>query len=118
MDIIKVHYKLIVAIVGAVAVALQSSLGDDVVTDAEKVQIAIAVFTAISVYITANALTGVWSYTKAISAAVLAGLSLLSGYLANGQEMTSSMWINVVIAFVTALAVRQIKNAPAATVKS
>jgi hypothetical protein len=110
MTLVKEHYKFIIAVISAIAVAVQSALSDDVLTNAEQVQIAIAGFTAISVYITSNALSGVWAYTKAISAGFLAALALIAGYLANGNEMTTSMWINVGVAFVTALLVRQVPN--------
>lgn len=48
------YWKAILAALGAAAVAVQTAITDDVITDAEKVTIAIAIITAITVYGKAN----------------------------------------------------------------
>jgi len=48
------YWKAIVAVVGAVAVVVQSALTDGTITSAEWVTIAIAAVTAIGVYLKAN----------------------------------------------------------------
>lgn len=48
------YWKAILAALGAAAVAIQTAITDDVITDAEKVTIAIAVITAITVYSKSN----------------------------------------------------------------
>jgi hypothetical protein len=52
------YWKAIVAVVGAVAVAVQVALTDGTVTSAEWVTIAIAAVTAVGVYLKANAPAG------------------------------------------------------------
>jgi len=49
------YWKAIVAVVGAVAVVVQTALTDGTITSAEWVTIAIAVVTAVGVYLKANA---------------------------------------------------------------
>jgi hypothetical protein len=48
------YWKAIVAVVGAVAVVVQSALTDGTITSAEWVTIAIAAVTAVGVYLKAN----------------------------------------------------------------
>jgi len=48
------YWKAIVAVVGAVAVVVQSALTDGTITSAEWVTIAIAAITAVGVYLKSN----------------------------------------------------------------
>jgi len=48
------YWKAIVAVIGAVAVVVQSALTDGTITSAEWVTIAIAAVTAVGVYLKAN----------------------------------------------------------------
>lgn len=54
MDAVRRYWKGIIAGAGAVALVVQAALTDDVITDAEKVTIAIAILTAIGVVAKAN----------------------------------------------------------------
>ena len=58
MSKIAEYWKAIVAVVGAVAVAVQAALTDGTVTNAEWLTIAIAAITAVGVYLKANTLAG------------------------------------------------------------
>jgi hypothetical protein len=53
-----------------------------------------------------------WDKAKAITAAALAGLGALGGYLANGQEMSGPLWLNVIIAGFVAAGVFAVGPAP------
>ena len=48
------YWKAIVAVIGAVAVAVQAAVTDGTITSAEWVTIAIAAVTAVGVYLKAN----------------------------------------------------------------
>jgi hypothetical protein len=52
------YWKAIVAVVGAVAVAVQAALTDSTITSAEWLTIAIAAITAVGVYAKANKAAG------------------------------------------------------------
>lgn len=106
------YLKSITAVLGAVAVAVAASMSDNVITAPEKVQIATAGVAAFAVFVTANVGLPLWNYSKAITAGALAGLGLLGGYLANGEHMTSALWLNVAIAAATAAGVFAVPNEP------
>lgn len=54
MSKLAAYWKAIVAVIGAVAVVVQSALTDGTITSAEWVTIAIAAVTAVGVYLKAN----------------------------------------------------------------
>jgi hypothetical protein len=102
------YSKSVTALLGAVATVLASALTDDVVTAAEFVQMTVAGLTAFAVYLLPNA-PG-FGAVKTFVAAALAGLNLVAGWLANGEEITNAMWVNVVIAVAVALGVFVLPN--------
>jgi hypothetical protein len=102
------YSKSVTALLGAVATVLASALTDDVVTSAEFVQMTVAGLTAFAVYLLPNA-PG-FGAVKTFVAAALAGLNLVAGWLANGEEITNAMWVNVVIAVAVALGVFVLPN--------
>lgn len=106
------YAKAITAVVGAVAIYGASVWTDDVITLAEWVQVAVAGFTAFQVWLTANVGLPLWDKAKAITAGALAALGGLAGYLAAGEHMTNSMWLNVAIAGLTAAGVFTVANSP------
>jgi hypothetical protein len=104
------YAKSLTAVFGAVAVAVASAWTDNTITHPEWVMIAVAGFTAFQVYITANVGLPLWDKAKAITAGALAGLGLLGGYLANGENMTNALWLNVAIAAAVAAGVFAVPN--------
>lgn len=110
------YSKALAALAGAVAVTLAAATSDDVVTSAEVAQLVVAALTAFGVYLVPNA-PG-YRYAKAWTAAALAGVSLLAGWLANGQDVTTAMWLNVAIAVGTSLGVFILPNDQEAPVPS
>ena len=54
MSKVAAYWKAIVAVIGAVAVVVQTALTDGTITHAEWVTIAIAAVTALGVYLKAN----------------------------------------------------------------
>lgn len=107
-----VYAKSIAAVVGAIAMAIAAAWTDSKITDAEWVMIAVAGWTAFQVFVTANLDLPLWDRAKDITAGALAGLGALGGYLANGQEMTGALWLNVAIAALTAAGVFASRSAP------
>ncbi len=106
------YSKSVTAVVGAVVVAIAAAWSDDVITNAEKVQIAVAGFTAFSVFVTSNVGLPLWEYSKSITAGALAGLGLLGAYYANGNIMDGGLWLNVAIATAVAAGVFAVPNGP------
>jgi hypothetical protein len=106
------YAKSLTAVLGAIAVAVASAWTDNQITHPEWVTIAVAGFTAFQVYVTANVGLPLWNKAKAITAGALAGLGLLGGYLANGEHMNGSLWLNVAIAAATAAGVFAVPNEP------
>ena len=92
------YAKSIVMVIAAGIGILTAALSDGVVSATEFVNIAIAIVTAIGVYIVPNLDAGVGKYAKTIVAAVGAGLSALIVILGTALEWTnvsSSDWLNV-----------------------
>lgn len=106
------YSKAIVAVVGAVALAAASRWTDETITNPEWVQIAVAGFTAFEVWLVSNLAIPIWHASKFITALALGGLNALAGYLANGQEMSGPLWLNVVIAAAVAAGVWGAPPAP------
>lgn len=106
------YAKSFTAILGAIAMAVAASMTDNVITNPEKVQIATAAVAAFAVFVTANVGLPLWDKAKAITAGALAGLGLLGGYLANGEQMHESLWLNVAIATLVAAGVFAVPNGP------
>lgn len=104
------YTKAVTALLGAVAVVVASALTDDHVTSAEFVQMTVAGLTAFAVYLTPN-LPG-YNLAKTWTAAALAGLNLVAGWLANNEHITNAMWVNVGIAVAVTLGVFVLPNQP------
>lgn len=109
------YRKALVAVFGAVLMALYSALGNDQHIGAEEaINIGIAAFTALQVFVTANLpFGGVWRYAKTITAVALGVLNLLVSEWTGGID--SAEVINLVIAAATALGVFAVANAQPAT---
>lgn len=104
------YRKAIVAVFGAVLMTLYSALGNDQHIGAEEaINIGIAAFTALQVFITANLPTGgVWAYAKTITAVALGVLNLLVSEWTGGIDSAEA--VNLVIAAATALGVFGVAN--------
>jgi hypothetical protein len=107
------HYaKALVAFAFAAATLAASAITDEVITDVEWIEIAIAGLIAGGVWITANA-PG-YRAAKTVVAAALAGLSFLVGAILDG--MTGAEWINFALAVGAVIFVWAVPNgAPAKT---
>lgn len=94
--------KSIIAFIGAVLTAIYGvTAGDNIIETDEKVQIAIAVATAASVYLVPLAPQYRWAKTAV--AAVLATLQALTTVIVGGIE--SNEWIVLVLAALTTIGV-------------
>lgn len=105
------HYrKFIAALLGAVVVTLAAATSDDVLSAAEVAQVVLAGLGTFAVYVLPNA-PG-YGVAKTFVAAATAGLGLLAGWLASGEHVTDSMWLNLALAVGTALGVFVVPNEP------
>lgn len=106
------YRKALVAVFGAVLMALYSAFGgDNHIGPEEAINIGIAAFTALQVFITANLpIGGIWRYTKTITAVALGVLNLLVSVWTGGIDSAEA--VNLVIAAATALGVFTFANAP------
>lgn len=104
------YRKALVAVVGAVAMALYSAFnGDNHITPEEAINIGIAAFTALQVFITANLPAGtIWNYAKTFTAVALGVLNLLVSEWTGGID--NAEWVNLAIAALTALGVYGVAN--------
>jgi hypothetical protein len=97
------YLKLLVAVIGAIVAGVSAAVTDSVFTDIEKIQVGIAVVTAISVWWTTNLLGSMLTaYAKAGMAAVLAALNLAVSLIADGTLNTADWWQLAVSALVAA----------------
>lgn len=104
------YSKFLTALFGAAIVTLAAAMSDDVLTSAEIAQVVLAGLGTFSVYVLPNA-PG-YGYVKSLVAAGTAGLGLLAGWLASGQEISNGMWLNLILAVGTALGVFLVPNDP------
>jgi len=103
------HYsKFLTALFGAVIVALAAATSDSVLTSAEIAQVVLAGLGTFAVYVLPNA-PG-YSAAKTVVSGALAGVGLLAGWLAAGDEITTSMWLNFALAVGTAVGVFIVPN--------
>ncbi|WP_460701735.1 hypothetical protein, partial [Myceligenerans halotolerans] len=103
------YAKAIVAILTAALGVLVTALTDDVVTLVEVFGIAIALVSAVSVYLVPNLSDGVGRYAKAIVAVV--GTALQAAVpLATEGTITTSGWLLILLAALGAVSVGIVPN--------
>ncbi|TDC00778.1 hypothetical protein E1091_04195 [Micromonospora fluostatini] len=91
--------KFLVAVAGAVAVAVAGALTDNQVTTVEAVQVVIAVATAAQVWVTTNVPTLTWA--KTVTAVLLGVTNVLVGVIADGIS-AADVAVLIVAAFTAA----------------
>ena len=107
------YAKAIVAIIAAALAVLGAAVTDGIITPIEAVNIAIALFTAVGVYLVPNLDTGPRAYAKGIVAFVGAGLGALVIVLGNAGgwgDVTLSAWITVALAALGGVGVVVVPN--------
>src|SRR4051812_5600388 len=100
------YVKYVAALVGTVLSALVGALTDNVITDTEWINVAIAGVGALAVFTAPNIPGAI--YTKAILAALTAVLQLLVSFISDG--ISASEWLQLAVAALTALGVYQVAN--------
>lgn len=105
------YAKGLAAVVAAVLVALGASMtGDNIISQVEWVNVAIAAVTAVGVFAVAN-VPGA-KYSKGIIAFLGAGLVVLQSAIVGGVTYTE--WIQIALAALGAIGVVGLKNIDAA----
>ena len=97
----KQYLRAFLALLAALLVTFQSASSDQVVNSGEIVQMAVVGLGAFTTYLVPAA-AGAW-VAKTVAMAITTTLTALGGFLANGTEMTSTLWANVIIAGVLTL---------------
>jgi hypothetical protein len=107
------YTKAVVAILAAVLVVFGAAITDDVVTTLEVVNVAIALVTAVGVYLVPNLPAGPGAYLKAAVAFLGAGLAALVTVLGSGglADVHPSAWITVFLAALGGVGVYVLPNA-------
>lgn len=106
------YTKAVVAIIAAVLVVFGAAITDDVVTTLEAVNIAVALVTAIGVYLVPNLPAGPGAYLKAIVAFLGAGGAALVTVLGSGglADVHPSAWVTVFLAALGGVGVYVLPN--------
>lgn len=107
------YAKAIVAIIVAALAVLGAAVTDGIITPIEAVDIAIALFTAVGVYLVPNLDTRPRAYAKGIVAFVGAGLGALVIILSNAggwADVSLSDWITVALAALGGIGVVVVPN--------
>jgi hypothetical protein len=113
MDAIKPYWKSLVAVIITVLSAVQAALfGDEVISNPEWVNVAIAGVTAAAVFAAPN-VPGA-RYTKFVLAVLGAALTVLASAILGG--VTATEWIQIVLAGAGAVGVYAVKNKPLNTI--
>jgi hypothetical protein len=109
MDAIKPYWKAAVAVLITLLSAVQAALfGDNVISNPEWVNIAIAGVTAAAVFAAPN-VPGA-RYTKTVLAVLGAALTVLASAIIGGVTYTE--WIQIILAAAGAVGVYAVKNKP------
>jgi hypothetical protein len=112
------HYaKAIVAMLGAVVAMIVTALTDNVVTSVEVLGMVAFVLNAIGVELVRNQATGILRHAKAIVAVGFLAVQTAIPLVATG-EITTSGWLLILLAGLSAFAVDTIPNAPARRVEA
>jgi hypothetical protein len=104
------YAKSVLAIVAAAIGILVTGLSDNVLTPTELTNVAIVIVTALGVYLVPNLPEGPAKYLKFAVALLGAALVTLSSLLDGG--VTTSEWLQVALAALTALGVYVVPNTP------
>lgn len=113
MNAIRPYWKAVIAVIVAVLSGLQAALfNDQVISPTEWVNVAIAGVTAAGVFAAPNVPGAV--YTKAILAALGAGLTVLASAILGG--ISPSEWIQIGLAVLGTVGVAAKANVPLNTV--
>lgn len=104
------YSKAVLMIIASAVTILVAALSDNVVTVSELVNVAIAIVTAIGVYLVPNLADGAARYLKFGVAIVGAALVALSSALTDG--VTISEWLQILLAALAAIGVVIVPNTP------
>lgn len=107
-EIFAPYRAAISAVLGAVALAYVSVITDDVVTSSELVGLFLVGVGSFMTYLLPNAPGYKW--VKLFANAAFQGLSLLVQFIDTGQDITTAMWAQLVIAVAVALGIVVIPN--------
>lgn len=103
------YAKAIVAIITAALAVVLTALTDDVIDPAEWVGVALAILSAIGVYLLPNLPDGMQRYSKAAVAVLGLSLQALAPLLIEGT-ITRTGWILITLAALNAVAVGIVPN--------
>jgi hypothetical protein len=104
------YAKFIVAALTAVVALVVTALGDGVVTTVEVLSMVAFVLNAVGVEMARNAETGILRYAKAIVAVFFLAVQAAIPILTEG-EITTSGWLLILLAGLSAFATEKIPNA-------
>lgn len=104
------YAKFIVAALTAIVALVVTALGDGVVTTVEVLSMVAFVLNAVGVEIARNAETGILRYAKAIVAVFFLAVQAAIPIIAEG-EITTSGWLLILLAGLSAFATEKIPNA-------
>ncbi|MBN9376310.1 MAG: hypothetical protein J0I40_13160 [Cellulomonas sp.] len=107
------YAKAIAAIIAAALAVIGAAITDGTITPVEAVTIAIAILTAVVVYLVPNFDAGAQAYAKGVAAFLGAGLAALATVLASTTgwaTVTLSDWITVALAALGGIGVVVVPN--------
>lgn len=105
------YAKAIVAVLTAALSFLVTAITDNVVTLDERFGLALAIVTAVGVYLVPNFSAGVARYAKMLVAFAGTALQTLVPLIDGGSGITASTWLLVLVAALGAISVGIIPNA-------
>lgn len=104
------YKRLLMAVVGAVLMALHGYFSDDVLTSGEMMQTMLAGLGVITVYALPD--TPVFRYMKPAAMAAATVLNILIAANNSGEPYDTELWLNVAIQALTVLGILGVKNDP------
>lgn len=104
------YAKFIVAALTAVVALVVTALGDNVITTVEVLSMVAFVLNAVGVEMARNAETGILRYAKALVAVFFLAVQAAIPILTEG-EITTSGWLLILLAGLSAFATEKIPNA-------
>jgi hypothetical protein len=107
---LRLYGKFILQVLVVAVSSLIAALQNDRVDAAEWILVLLAVAQAVSVLGAGNLPAGVWRYTKVGAASLIAGLSLLVAFVSDGGVVTSSEWLQVLVAVLGAAGIPLLKG--------
>lgn len=110
MKAVESYLKFAAQVIATVIAGIIAALADNRLSDLEWINVVILGLGSVAVLGAGNMSDGVWKYTKLIVSAATAGAVVLHTLIADGIDLGTSQWLQILVAVLAALGVFGVKG--------